>query len=90
MLHSPRGRPGAGSIPRRPVLPRGRHDAEPGARAGDPGRAYRYGALSDPAGLVANRISRLLSAESGRASVLPRFVSGLSERDERLLTSPRL
>ncbi|WP_433088019.1 BlaI/MecI/CopY family transcriptional regulator [Dactylosporangium sp. CA-052675] len=49
------------------------------------GRAYRYGALSDPAGLVADRLSRLLSAQSDRASVLRRFVSRLSEQDERLL-----
>ncbi|WP_426503346.1 BlaI/MecI/CopY family transcriptional regulator [Dactylosporangium sp. McL0621] len=49
------------------------------------GRAYRYGALSDAAGLVADRISRLLTAQSDRASVLRRFVSRLSEQDERLL-----
>ncbi|MFI5908642.1 BlaI/MecI/CopY family transcriptional regulator [Dactylosporangium sp. NPDC051541] len=49
------------------------------------GRAFRYGALSDPAGLVADRISRLLSAQDDRASVLRRFVSRLTEQDERLL-----
>ncbi|WP_432994194.1 BlaI/MecI/CopY family transcriptional regulator [Dactylosporangium sp. CA-233914] len=49
------------------------------------GRAFRYGALSDPAGLVAGRISRLLAAGPDRASVLRRFVSSLDEHDERLL-----
>ncbi|WP_433202760.1 BlaI/MecI/CopY family transcriptional regulator [Dactylosporangium sp. CS-047395] len=49
------------------------------------GRAYRYGALSDPAGLVAERINRLLAAQDDRASVLRRFVSRLNEQDEQLL-----
>ncbi|GAA2371348.1 BlaI/MecI/CopY family transcriptional regulator [Dactylosporangium salmoneum] len=49
------------------------------------GRAFRYGALSDPAGLVADRISRLLAAQADRASVLRRFVGSLTEQDERLV-----
>ncbi|MEU4625148.1 BlaI/MecI/CopY family transcriptional regulator [Actinoplanes sp. NPDC023801] len=49
------------------------------------GRAFRYGALSDPAGLVADRMSRLMAVEPDRASVLRRFVSNLDENDERLL-----
>ncbi|WP_285472168.1 BlaI/MecI/CopY family transcriptional regulator [Actinoplanes sp. NBRC 101535] len=49
------------------------------------GRAFRYGALSDPAGLVADRMSRLLAVEADRASVLRRFVSTLTDSDERVL-----
>ncbi|GIE30716.1 hypothetical protein Ait01nite_037610 [Actinoplanes italicus] len=49
------------------------------------GRAFRYGALSDPAGLVADRMTRLMAVEPDRASVLRRFVSTLDEDDERLL-----
>jgi predicted transcriptional regulator len=49
------------------------------------GRAFRYGALSDPAGLVADRMSRIMAVEPDRASVLRRFVSTLDEDDERLL-----
>ncbi len=49
------------------------------------GRAFRYGALSAPAGLVADRMSRLMEVEPDRATVLRRFVSNLSPDDERLL-----
>ena len=49
------------------------------------GWAFRYGALSAPAGLVADRMSRLMEVEPDRATVLRRFVSNLSADDERLL-----
>ncbi|GAB7045041.1 BlaI/MecI/CopY family transcriptional regulator [Catenuloplanes indicus] len=49
------------------------------------GRAFRYGALSDPAGLVADRMSRLMAAGPDRASVLRRFVSRLDPQEEELL-----
>ncbi|WP_170167253.1 BlaI/MecI/CopY family transcriptional regulator [Actinoplanes xinjiangensis] len=60
------------------------HEKEAVARHRD-GRAFRYGALADPAGLVADRMSRLMAVEPDRASVLRRFVSTLDEDDERLL-----
>ncbi|MBB5874354.1 putative transcriptional regulator [Allocatelliglobosispora scoriae] len=49
------------------------------------GRAYRYGAVQDAAGLVAERMSRILAAESDHTSVLRRFVGGLDRRDEEIL-----
>ncbi|GIG93012.1 hypothetical protein Pen02_79480 [Plantactinospora endophytica] len=49
------------------------------------GRAYRYGAVRDAAGLVAERMSRLLAAEPDHTSVLRRFVSTLDKRDEQIL-----
>jgi predicted transcriptional regulator len=49
------------------------------------GRAFRYGALADPAGLVADRMTRLMAVEPDHASVLRRFVSTLSSQDEKLL-----
>ncbi|UBU08812.1 BlaI/MecI/CopY family transcriptional regulator [Nonomuraea gerenzanensis] len=49
------------------------------------GRAYRYGALTDAAGLVAQRMNALLSAEDDRAMVLRRFVRELEPGDEELL-----
>ena len=49
------------------------------------GRAFRYGALAAPAGLVADRMSRLMSVEPDRATVLRRFVANLNADDERLL-----
>ncbi|ROO87199.1 putative transcriptional regulator [Actinocorallia herbida] len=49
------------------------------------GRAYRYVATSDTAGLVAGRMNRLLSDESDHASVLRRFVGSLDRQDEQLL-----
>jgi predicted transcriptional regulator len=51
------------------------------------GRAFRYGALRDAAGLVAERMSRLLADEPDRASVLRRFVGTLDDRDEEILRS---
>lgn len=49
------------------------------------GRAFRYGALRDAAGLVAERMSRLLADEPDRASVLRRFVGALDDSDEEIL-----
>jgi predicted transcriptional regulator len=49
------------------------------------GRAYKYGAMADAPGLIAGRMSRLLSEERDRASVLRRFVSALDPGDEELL-----
>ncbi|MEV6346798.1 BlaI/MecI/CopY family transcriptional regulator [Actinoplanes sp. NPDC051851] len=49
------------------------------------GRAFRYGAPAGPAGLVADRMHRLLEVEADRASVLRRFVSNLNPKDEELL-----
>ncbi|GAA4078753.1 BlaI/MecI/CopY family transcriptional regulator [Nonomuraea soli] len=51
------------------------------------GRSYRYGALVDAAGLVAQRMSALLRAEDDHATVLRRFVSELDTGDEALLRS---
>ncbi|MEV0729144.1 BlaI/MecI/CopY family transcriptional regulator [Polymorphospora sp. NPDC050346] len=52
---------------------------------GRSGRAYRYAAPSDPSGLVAWRMSRLLDAEADHAPALTHFISGLSARDEELV-----
>jgi predicted transcriptional regulator len=49
------------------------------------GRAFRYGAVSNAAGLVADRMSRLLAGEPDRMSVLRRFVSTLDSDDEKIL-----
>ncbi|MEV0457253.1 BlaI/MecI/CopY family transcriptional regulator [Catellatospora methionotrophica] len=49
------------------------------------GRAYRYAAVRDAAGLVAERMTRLLSAESDRTSVLRRFLGSLDAGDEQIL-----
>lgn len=49
------------------------------------GRAFRYSAVSNAAGLVADRMSRLLANEPDRTSVLRRFVSTLASDDERIL-----
>nr|WP_308805678.1 BlaI/MecI/CopY family transcriptional regulator [Acrocarpospora corrugata] len=49
------------------------------------GRAYRYAAPSDPSGLVAWRMRRLLDAEADHARVLTHFISGLSPSDEELV-----
>ncbi|MEU8075094.1 BlaI/MecI/CopY family transcriptional regulator [Catellatospora citrea] len=49
------------------------------------GRAYRYAAVRDAAGLVADRMTKLLDAESDRSSVLRRFVGGLDAQDEQIL-----
>lgn len=49
------------------------------------GRAFRYRAVADAAGLIAERMNRLLAEESDRASVLRRFVSALEPQDEAIL-----
>lgn len=49
------------------------------------GRAFRYGAVADAAGLIAGRMNRLLIEEPDRASVLRRFVSTLDPQDEEIL-----
>lgn len=49
------------------------------------GRAYRYAAIVDEAGLAARRLSALLDAAGNREAVLSRFVEDLSGRDEQLL-----
>ncbi|MBB5081926.1 putative transcriptional regulator [Nonomuraea endophytica] len=49
------------------------------------GRSYRYGALVDAAGMVAQRMSALLNAEADHANVLRRFVSELDAGDEEVL-----
>jgi predicted transcriptional regulator len=49
------------------------------------GRAFRYGAVSNAAGLVADRMSRLLAGQPDRASVLRGFISKLDDQDERIL-----
>ncbi|GAA2713996.1 MULTISPECIES: BlaI/MecI/CopY family transcriptional regulator [Actinoplanes] len=49
------------------------------------GRAFRYGAPDGPAGLTADRMTRLLAVEADRASVLRRFVGNLDATDEQLL-----
>jgi hypothetical protein len=41
--------------------------------------------VNDAAGLVADRMSRLLAREPDHASVLRRFVSTLDHRDEAIL-----
>ena len=49
------------------------------------GKAFRYEAVEDAPGLVAAHMNRLLSEETDRASVLQRFVSGLTPDDEDVL-----
>ncbi|WP_062428248.1 BlaI/MecI/CopY family transcriptional regulator [Herbidospora daliensis] len=49
------------------------------------GRSHRYGALVDPADLVAQRMTALLQGESDRSGVLRRFVGDLAVEDEELL-----
>ncbi|WP_144122664.1 BlaI/MecI/CopY family transcriptional regulator [Catellatospora sichuanensis] len=51
------------------------------------GRAYHYAAVRDAAGLVADRMNRLLAAERDRISVLRRFVGSLNAEDEQILRS---
>jgi predicted transcriptional regulator len=55
------------------------------ARREKQGRSFRYRAADDEPGLAARRMSKVLDAEPDRHSVLARFVSNLSESDERLL-----
>jgi predicted transcriptional regulator len=48
------------------------------------GRGFTYFAV-DEAGLAASRMNRALGSGTDRTAVLSRFVSGLSERDARML-----
>lgn len=49
------------------------------------GRSFAYQPVEDEAGLAARRMRRMLNREPDRGSVLARFVSGLSESDERVV-----
>jgi len=49
------------------------------------GRAYLYAPIADSPGLAARRMARVLDGETDRETVLARFVSTLSDRDEELL-----
>jgi predicted transcriptional regulator len=49
------------------------------------GRAYAYRPVSDEPGLAARRMRQVLDAEDNRQQVLARFVSDLSDEDERVL-----
>jgi predicted transcriptional regulator len=49
------------------------------------GRAFRYSPVADEPGLAARRMASVLAAEADREAVLARFVSGLSDEDERAL-----
>jgi predicted transcriptional regulator len=49
------------------------------------GRAYAYRPVSDEPGLAARRMRQVLETEENRQQVLVRFVSELSDEDERLL-----
>ena len=49
------------------------------------GRAFRYHAVDDEAGLAARKMTKVLDAEPDRGSVLARFVTQLSESDEAVL-----
>jgi predicted transcriptional regulator len=49
------------------------------------GRAYAYRPVSDEPGLAARRMRQVLDAEANRQQVLARFVSDLSDEDERVL-----
>jgi predicted transcriptional regulator len=51
------------------------------------GRAFAYTPVADEPGLAARRMRQVLDAESDRSRVLARFVSDLSDEDERLLRS---
>lgn len=49
------------------------------------GRAYAYRPVSDEPGLAARRMRQVLDGEADRQQVLARFVSDLSDEDERVL-----
>jgi predicted transcriptional regulator len=49
------------------------------------GRAFAYAPVADEPGLAARRMRQVLDSESDRQRVLARFVSDLSDEDERLL-----
>lgn len=51
------------------------------------GRAFRYAPVADEAGLAARRLSDMLDSAPDRDAVLTRFVSDLSDHDERVLRS---
>jgi predicted transcriptional regulator len=51
------------------------------------GRAFAYTPVSDEPGLAARRMRQVLDGETDRGRVLARFVSDLSDEDERLLRS---
>jgi predicted transcriptional regulator len=49
------------------------------------GKAFAYAPLFDQPGLAAQRMRRVLDAETDREQVIARFVSQLSESDEAVL-----
>jgi predicted transcriptional regulator len=49
------------------------------------GRSFAYAPVDDEAGLAARRMRKMLDTGPDRGRVLSRFVSTLSEADERLL-----
>jgi predicted transcriptional regulator len=49
------------------------------------GRGFAYRATTDRSGLAAERMRRLLDGDADRHAVLARFVTALSEEDERAL-----
>ncbi|KPC91679.1 BlaI/MecI/CopY family transcriptional regulator [Streptomyces albus] len=49
------------------------------------GRSFAWTPAADAAGLAAHRMRQVLDGESDRDTVLTRFVSGLTDHDERLL-----
>jgi predicted transcriptional regulator len=51
------------------------------------GRAYAYLPVADEPGLAARRMRQVLDSETDRERVLTRFVSDLSDEDERVLRS---
>jgi predicted transcriptional regulator len=49
------------------------------------GRSFLYSPVDDEAGLAARRMRKVLDNEPDRSGVLARFVSNLSESDEKML-----
>jgi predicted transcriptional regulator len=49
------------------------------------GRSFAYSPVEDETGLAARRMRKVLDARPDREKVLARFVSDLSDRDERVL-----
>ncbi|MCD0453493.1 BlaI/MecI/CopY family transcriptional regulator [Actinocorallia sp. API 0066] len=49
------------------------------------GRAFRYRAIADAPSLTAERMSKLLTDEADRTSVLRRFIGSLDSQDEQTL-----
>jgi predicted transcriptional regulator len=49
------------------------------------GRAFRYGAVADAAGLTAWRMRRLLDEQADHAPVLTHFIAGLTATEEELV-----